>query len=313
MNDVSPTAATAFLRTHFNQAIADVDLVGAGAWSRCYGFRLGDEALVIRFGAYREDFAKDQLACRYTSPALPVPELLEIGPYQDGFYAISRRAYGQPLESVSRAEWLALIPALVDALEALRTADLAGTVGFGGWDGQGRTHSDSWSADLLTVGIDRPEQRTHGWKRRLEEGSPPGAAAFRWGYDRLQQIASDDVPRNLLHCDLINRNVLVAQNRLTAVFDWGCGRYGDHLYELAWFEFWAPWHPNLETLLLRTALEARWQSVGYAVPNMAERLATCYLHIGLDHLAYNAYLGDWQTLLATADQMKALVATALEK
>ncbi|MCA9985799.1 MAG: hypothetical protein KDE59_15945, partial [Anaerolineales bacterium] len=59
------------------------------------------------------------------------------------------------------------------------------------------------------------------------------------------------------------------------------------------------------------ALETRWQSLGYAVPNQAERLATCYLHIGLDHLAYNAYLGDWETLLATADQMRALVTTTL--
>jgi hypothetical protein len=33
----------------------------------------------------------------------------------------------------------------------------------------------------------------------------------------------------------------------------------------------------------------------------------CYLHIGLDHLAYNAYLGDWATLAATADRMRALV------
>ena len=29
-------------------------------------------------------------------------------------------------------------------------------------------------------------------------------------------------------------------------------------------------------------------------------------HIGLDHLAYNAYLGDWVTLVATADRMRAL-------
>ncbi|MCB0013181.1 MAG: phosphotransferase, partial [Anaerolineales bacterium] len=233
MADVSISTATAFLATHFDSPIADVQLVGAGAWSRCYGFQLGNDDLVIRFGGYREDFAKDQLAYRYHSAALPIPELLEIGDYEDGFYAISRRAYGQPLEAVTPEEWAKLIPALVDGLEALRTADLANTTGFGGWDGQGQTHSASWSAELLTVGIDWPEQRAHGWLKRLADGSPAGHATFRWGYELLRQIASDDVPRCLLHCDLINRNVLVADDHLTAVFDWGCGRYGDHLYELA--------------------------------------------------------------------------------
>jgi hypothetical protein len=32
----------------------------------------------------------------------------------------------------------------------------------------------------------------------------------------------------------------------------------------------------------------------------------CHLHIGLDHLAYNAHLGDWATLAATADRMRDL-------
>jgi hypothetical protein len=44
---------------------------------------------------------------------------------------------------------------------------------------------------------------------------------------------------------------------------------------------------------------------------MPARLAACYLHIGLDHLAYNAHLGDWETLAATAARMKMLVDAAL--
>jgi hypothetical protein len=33
----------------------------------------------------------------------------------------------------------------------------------------------------------------------------------------------------------------------------------------------------------------------------------CYLHIGLDHLAYNTYLGDWSALAATAERMQTLI------
>jgi hypothetical protein len=57
---------------------------------------------------------------------------------------------------------------------------------------------------------------------------------------------------------------------------------------------------------LRSELERRWRESGYAPADKAARLMACYLHIGLDHLAYNAYLGDWPTLAATAARMRTL-------
>ena len=101
--------------------------------------------------------------------------------------------------------------------------------------------------------------------------------------------------------------MLVANARISGIFDWGCSLYGDHLYELAWFEFWGPWTPQLDVQYLRLKLEERWRDVGYSPADKEARLMACYLHIGLDHLAYNAYLGDWATLLATAERMKTLV------
>ena len=116
-----------------------------------------------------------------------------------------------------------------------------------------------------------------------------------------------DVPRSLLHCDLMNSNALVDEGRINAVFDWGCGRFGDHLYDLAWFEFWAPWHTNIDVPLLREALENQWIQVGYVPTNLQERLSACYLHIGLDHIAYNAHTENWLALKETADRMCGLV------
>jgi hygromycin-B 4-O-kinase len=158
----------------------------------------------------------------------------------------------------------------------------------------------------LTVGDDTPDRRTHGWRAGLA-ALPQADALFTWGFDRLKQVANDTVPRCLIHGDLINRNVLVNESSITGVFDWGCACYGDHLYGLAWFEFWAPWFPSLNIDLLCSELERRWWAVGYAPHQRDERLMACYLHIGLDHLAYNAYLGDWSALAATAERMQTLV------
>ena len=213
-------------------------------------------------------------------------------------------------ESLNAEAWQAVIPSLVAAMEAMRTADLSSTVGFGGWGLDRNGGQLTWSSHLLRVDEDTPERRTYGWRKQLAT-LPAEDALFTRGYDLLTQVVSDETPRSLLHCDLINRNVLVENGKLSGVFDWGCSLYGDHLYELAWFEFWSPWYPEQNMQLLRAALKQRWQEAGYIPVDKEKRLIACYLHIGLDHLAYNAYQGSWDALLATAERMRVLVGSRL--
>lgn len=309
--DVTLQQAQSFLNNHFGSEVSNVEVVGAGAWSKCYGFRKDKQELVIRFGKYVDDFQTDQRAFAYNSLALPIPEVLEIGQAFDGYYAISTRVYGSPLEQLSRKDWSQVVPSLVSALEALRLADVSHTSGFGGWNSEGDGMRPTWAEHLLAVGDDLPERRTYGWREKLAT-SAEGEKVFWWGVDLLEAIlvdtlVSDSIPRCLVHCDLMNRNVLVNEGKISGVFDWGCALYGDHLYDLAWFEFWAPWHPELDVGYLRRELEQRWHEVGYVPNGLGSRLLACYLHIGLDHLAYNAYLGDWDTLMTTVARMMALV------
>lgn len=297
--------AQAFLDDYYEQKATQAKLIGEGAWSRCFGYRYNNVEYAIRFGNYLDDFQTDQIACRYASAELPIPQMIDVGKAYGGYYAISTRVHGVALESVDANQWHALLPSLIDALEALRTADISHTTGFGGW-GVGETGScKRWSDHLLAVDADLPHLRTHGWRKRLAAQSEFDKL-FVLGYARLEKVIRDDTPRSLLHCDLINRNALVENHRLSGIFDWGCSRYGDHLYELAWFEFWGSWYPELDMGLLRAGLEERWQDVGYEPLAKDDRLMACYLHIGLDHFAYNAYLGDWDALSYTANRMKEL-------
>ena len=162
--------AHAFLTEKLGRTVADVALVGAGAWSRCFGFRQGADEMVIRFGQYVDDFEKDQLAHRYAVPELPIPEVLDIGTTDSGYYAISRRVHGSPLEAVTAEQWAAVVPSLVAAMEAMRTADISATMGFGGWGSDGNGANATWSEHLLAVVRDAPDRRTHGWRQRLALG-----------------------------------------------------------------------------------------------------------------------------------------------
>ena len=96
--------AREFLETYYKRSIDNVELIGQGAWSRCFGYQHNGRELVIRFGKYLEDFEKDRIASSFNSILLPVPQLFSLGKAFSGFYAISTRAYGKPLENLGYLE-----------------------------------------------------------------------------------------------------------------------------------------------------------------------------------------------------------------
>ena len=159
----------AFLAEHLDTAPSEVALIGEGAWSRCFGFRRDDDDLVIRFGKYVDDFEKDKWAYRYATPDMPIPELIDIGSFGDEYYAISTRVHGRPLEEVSALEWRAVVPSLVAAMEAMRTADISLSTGVGGWASDGNASMAQWSEHLLAVDVDTVDRRTYGWRKRLAD------------------------------------------------------------------------------------------------------------------------------------------------
>ena len=76
--EIDSEQAQRFLWEHFDPGTTGVEPIGAGAWSRCFGFRAGGEALVARFGYHVDDFIKDQRAYVYAGSDLPIPEVRAI-------------------------------------------------------------------------------------------------------------------------------------------------------------------------------------------------------------------------------------------
>lgn len=279
--------AAGFLAERYAGRAHDVSELGGGDWSRAFSFRLGGRDLVARFGPYGEDFAKDQQAMAFAGPDLPVPEVLETGSGLGGAYAISQRCFGVFLENLDEPRWRRLLPALLRGLDALRQLPVPGSDPTAAVTGGG----GGWREWLWSGLVDRPGARVSGWKAVLDQA---GLAEL---FATVQREFSALLPacpeiRHVLHVDLLNRNVLVPADgsRLTAVFDWACSAYGDFLYEVAWFTFWAPWHAGLAAIDFRSAILGHYQSTGVEVPCFDERLRCYELHIGLTHLAYCAFV-----------------------
>ncbi len=295
-----------FLRDLYGNEISQLVPLGKGEWSKAFSFRRAGRDYVIRFGAYLDDFAKDRLAASYAGPALPIPPIIELGETAEGYYAIAERVFGSYIDDADEDQMRRLLPALFASLDAMRAADLSRTSGYGGWGANGSAPFASWRDFLLDVAVDRPMERVGGWRARLA-ASDVGIAPFDGAYAQLRALAeSTPAQRSLIHSDLLHWNVLVDEDRITGVLDWGCGLYGDFLYDLAWLCFWQPWYPAWQRIDFKEAAVWHYADIGLDVPHFEDRLRCCELHIGLSGQAYQAWIGDWDNLRETARRTLAL-------
>lgn len=279
----------------------NIALLGKGGHSHAYSFDEEGQKLVIRFSRHSEDFEKDLFANRFDSVAIPVPKLIKIGDAFGGYFAISEQRDGLMFDDLDTDQIRRTLPSIFKLLDGLREADISDTVGFGAFDVNGVGGSATWSEHLLDSLEDNPTKRTHGWYKILQE-SKYGTKLFDDGLAVFKNLTGS-LPnvRHLIHYDLLNRNVLVNDNEITAVFDWGCGRYGDFLFELACFTFWSPIIDGYRDFDWKTLARNHFESNGTQVSNFEIRLMTYELFIGLEHLGYNAFIGGWENYEKTQD------------
>jgi hygromycin-B 4-O-kinase len=117
--------------------------------------------------------------------------------------------------------------------------------------------------------------------------------------------------RHLVHADLLHDNVLVADGRVSGIFDWGCSLYGDFLYDIAWLSFCSPLFPAWRCVDYAAEARFHYAAIGLRVPDFAARLRCYELHIGLAAQAYNAFKGRWGELEAMAQRTLALARAPL--
>lgn len=282
----------AFLKETMGSAVSDLSPIGLGEWSTAYSFQSEGSAFVVRFSPYREDFAKDRIAYAYNSPGLPVPRVTQIGEAFDQYFAISEKLPGTAIDYLDAIRMQRVVPAVFALLDALRTADVSGSEGYGFWSEDKSGARGSWKEALLDIANDTPDKRIHGWRKRL--AAEGGLDAFVHLQRKLTSLL-DHCPeeRHLIHGDLLHYNLLVSGNEISAVLDWGNSLYGDFLYELAWFTFWSSWYPAMAGIDFRKRGLAHYAEIGLDVPHFEERLACYELHIALDSIAYCSFTERW--------------------
>ncbi len=300
--------AKSFLKDHFQNQATKVEALNGGDWSAAYAYTLHAKEYVIRFAASKEDFEKDQKIGSYATPTLHVTQIVEIGEALRGYFAISERNHGIFLDDLDGEQMQRTLPSLLTTLDEIRTVDISDTEGYGGWEATGVAEHTTWQQTLLSGLDDEPQSRIHGWRRKLES-SPTGAESF----DTIRNVFKtlvQDVPneRHLIHNDLLYRNVLVQDDKIEVVIDWGNSMYGDFLYDIALLIYYWSWFPQWKYIDITHEVLKHYKAIGLQVPDIEKRLLCYQIHIGLDGLKYSAFTGNWNHLMRKTKQTLALVA-----
>jgi len=235
--------------------------LSGGEWSQAYSFFYNNQKYVIRWCNSSETFEKDAFAYTFLNRDLPVPKITHTGVKYKKYYAISEFVEGNFIDSLKAEELEITIPALLRLFDALRTADLS---------------------------------QASGWLVNLKRSSM-GTKVFDKLYEKLEKLVIYcPEQRELIHSDLLNFNLLVKDSEINGVIDWQCSLYGDSLYDIALFAYYAPWYPQFEsTKLVERAID-HFKSTAQNTSHIEERLHCYLLHIGLGSIAYNSFKQDWK-------------------
>jgi aminoglycoside phosphotransferase (APT) family kinase protein len=291
-----------FLSAVHGGPVKDLSPLPGGFWSSAFAYRAGDRELVLRLGTIPEGFEMDRAAMAFSSAALPVPEVLEVGEALGHAYAISARHYGRFLETALPEEAETVGPALTRTLDALRAIPAAPDAPVPWYPPDRSDGQVSWRGQLQDGLVDHPERRVSGWRHTLA-GDKTLDRLFRACEARIGSLlGACPERRDLVHGDLLNRNVLLAEDgsRITAVFSWKCSLRGDFLFDVAWCTFWGPWYPGIAaTDLWRRMLTSPTVGEDLLVDASA-RHHVYELQIGASHLGWNAWTGDNEGLRTLA-------------
>jgi aminoglycoside phosphotransferase (APT) family kinase protein len=235
-----------FLAGQHGGPIESLAPLAGGFWSAAYGYRVGDQDLVLRLGAIPEGFDGDRAAMAFDAPDLPVPKIVAIGHAFNVGYAISERHYGRFLEDVRAEESPRSGPMLSRLLRALRKIEVRPDLSVFGQPAD-LVPQDSWRNYLHRQLVDDGTSRTAGWRAALRQ-DPQLDRLFRVCEQRIMGLLDACMERrHVVHGDLLYQNVLISEDAstVTGVFSWKHSMRGDFLWDTAYCTFFSSWYPGV--------------------------------------------------------------------
>lgn len=262
----------------FTNNYNELNYIKGGEHSKVFSFCVGKEQYIIRVNKELKPFQKDFYAFTHFSKyGIPIPKIVNIDKWNnDLYFCISCKANGHILDNLSKKQFHSIFLNLLIILDKIHNIPIKKYQKYGEWNNTGKANSISWKKYILSINKDNYYQIDKMIKYSFLEKE-----VFETIYEvvnRLIQFCPEE--QTLVHDDFGFNNVLAKGLKITGVIDWAKSKYGDHIYDLAWLDFWPSQINYLNTYRKHIRVDL--------IPFFYERLICYELYIGLCGLAFFA-------------------------
>jgi len=267
----------ALIKRHYPAALNFKELHG-GLVSQTYSFQEGENRLIFQIGNGLETYEKKKWIYKNFKAILPLREVLEVNVTENGSaYSISKFIEGSTLHNLNSQEFLDSIPSIMKTLEILEQIDVTDSEGYGLFDKEGHAAYPTW-LDFIKAPCN---ENIYNWSA-LEINGLDSEVVKSAIQELKAHISSVTLSKkHLVHGDLGSFNLVVKDDQIVGVIDWGLALYGDHLYDKANILFWNEdkLQPLYQQIIQRYITS----------PESKEKMYCYMLRIGLEEL-YNTVI-----------------------
>lgn len=231
---VSGSRMLRLLQQHFSAPIADLVPVEGGLIARTFSFQVEGQEYIVRFTNDNMLFPKEAYVARkLAGTPLPIAPILHVGRLEELHFAISRKLPGKMLQEHTPLEVQALLPQILDLLEAAHSVDTSETQGYGVFDYLGKGYGSSWHASLLKIADEEDERDYFGKWHRLFDETFLERDLYEQLYQQMRErLAFCPEERTLILMLFTTRNLLAQDGKITAALDLLDASYGDRVYDM---------------------------------------------------------------------------------
>jgi hygromycin-B 4-O-kinase len=279
----------AFLKTNFSDSISHIGVINGGERSKAYVFLSSGIKYIFRINNHDDGFKKDEYAFEHFSEFVPIPKILKIDSFKDGYYSISEFCSGSPLTNDNRELSSTLIEDIFTVADKIHSVPISTKTGYGVADTNGNTNYHSWEEWILKANtvVTKDDGSFYSWNEVKKIPFVDEKIIIRL-FAQIKDLAQFiPLEKQLIHCDFGPGNIMVSNNLVTGVIDWNEFGYGDFLFDIAWLDFW------IDKTDFKEAYRAHFQSNNLTIPFYEERMMCHKLFIGLNTLGIYSTIG-WE-------------------
>lgn len=271
---------------NFSPGVSNIVPIQGGERSITYSFSANGKDFIIRINREVEGFQKDKNAYEDFQNLIPVPKMLKIGSYQSGYYAISEKAKGTvPDDTKGLSHYLIEnIFLILDAIHVPAKIDDK----YGLIDSAREAHFETWEEYIFKdyILVVKKNGDYYTWKE-IYAKSKNDIEEFKNIEKRIKGLIKY-IPKEkyFIHGDFGGSNLIVDDDKVTAVIDWSESMYGDFLFDIAYYAFWRG-----DTELIKM-YKNYCVKKDRAIPYFEERILCHQLFIGLHSLAIYLVIDD---------------------